>query len=52
MLNKTTLEEFLTSLENDTSVADGRITVEEYISLKTAIISAIKIMSKLEEEQE
>lgn len=40
------LNNFLISLEQDSHICDGRLTVEEYINLKTALASAIKALGE------
>lgn len=40
------LNNFLISLEQDSHIFDGRLTVEEYINLKTALASGIKALGE------
>lgn len=40
------LNNFLISLEQDSNIFEGRLTVDEYINLKSAIASAIKALGE------
>lgn len=43
---------FLISLEQDSHIFDGRLTVDEYINLKSAIASAIKALGEQRQHSE